>query len=297
VDSAIRPKRRVFALYMIPGILIYTLTVFLPIGYALFYGFFNWKGGKKMTFIALENFADLMRDAAFWRAFNNNLYIIVLCLVGQIGIALIFSLLLNSRMIRFKSLHRAMSYFPVTLSAVVIGFIWSMIYDYNYGLLNALLRQLGMASSAQPWLNNMQWVMTFVCLPLIWQYIGFYLVIILSSLATLDQQVFEMAEIDGANGWQRAMHITMPMLKKTLLVCVTLCIAGNMKAFDHIYVLTMGGPGTTTNVVAMYAYNTSFLRYKMGYGSAMSIAILLLSLALVGGSQWLLGRMTRGKEA
>ena len=105
-----------------------------------------------------------------------------------------------------------------------------------------------------------------------------------------------MAEIDGAAGWKKAWYITFPLVKNALLVCVTLCIAGNMKAFDHIYVMTAGGPGTTTNVLAMYAYNTSFITYRMGYGSAMSIGILVVSLVLVGSTRLLIGKISKEKD-
>ena len=102
-----------------------------------------------------------------------------------------------------------------------------------------------------------------------------------------------MAEIDGASGWKKAVYITLPLIKNTLIVCVTLCIAGNMKIFDLIYSLTGGGPGNASSVMAMYAYKTSFLSYKMGYGSAMSIVILVISLLVVGGSQLIMNHFTK----
>ena len=122
------------------------------------------------------------------------------------------------------------------------------------------------------------------------------MIILLSAFAAIDKQIFEMAEIDGASGWKKAVHITIPLLKNTLLVCITLCIAGNLKAFDHIYTLTAGGPGTASNVVAYYAYNTSFIRYKMGYGNAMSIMILILSMILIAGSRFIISRFTTKEE-
>ena len=102
----------------------------------------------------------------------------------------------------------------------------------------------------------------------------------MAGFSSIDPSILEVAEIDGANGLQRARYITVPLIKNTLIVCMTLCIAGNMKAFDHIYVMTGGGPGTTTNVMSLYAYQNSFLRYKMGYGSSISIGILVLSIGI-----------------
>lgn len=123
------------------------------------------------------------------------------------------------------------------------------------------------------------------------------MVIILSAISSIDTEVFESAELDGANGFQKALYITLPLIKNTMLVCITLCIAGNMKAFDNIFVMTAGGPGTASMVMAMYGYQISFNQSNMGYGSCISVAIFVLALAVIGGSQALVKFFTREKEA
>jgi raffinose/stachyose/melibiose transport system permease protein len=155
-----------------------------------------------------------------------------------------------------------------------------MLYDYNYGLFNTLLKLVGLDSAVKPWLSDTKLALALVSFPLIWKNIGYYLIILLSGLASIDSSILEMAEIDGANATQRLWYIVLPMLRNTLVVCLTLCISGNMKVFDHIYVMTGGGPGTATMVMALYAYENSFVRYKMGYGSTLSIGILILSVSL-----------------
>ena len=166
----------------------------------------------------------------------------------------------------------------------------------NYGFINVFLEMIGQGDKAQAWLSNDKIVMALVAIPLVWQYIGYYMIIIMSAMSSVDPQIFEMAEIDGASGWKKAVYITLPLIKNTLIVCVTLCIAGNMKIFDLIYSLTGGGPGNSTSVMAMYAYKSSFLSYKMGYGSAMSIVILVVSLVVVGGSQLIMRHFTKEDE-
>ncbi len=296
MKSSLKPRPIIFISYLILPFLLYTFVVFVPVILAAYYGCFEWAGGPKMKFIGLGNYAQLFQDKEFIRALKNNIYLVVVCVFGQIGFAFLFAMMLGGRRIRMKGFHRTMSFFPSVLSAVVVGFIWTMIYDYNYGLFNSILRGIGMEDKVQPWLANEKLALPLVALPLIWQYIGYYLIIISSGMAAVDPQIFEMAEIDGATGWKKARYITLPLVKNVLLVCVTLCIAGNMKAFDHIYVMTGGGPGTTTNVMAMYAYNTSFITYKMGYGSALSIGILVVSLILVGGIRGIIGRISKEKE-
>ena len=170
-----------------------------------------------------------------------------------------------------------------------------MIYHNQYCVLNWFLDTIGRSDLKRVWLNESSMVMLLVSIPLVWQYIGYYMVIMFSAIASIDQEMFESAEIDGANGVKQAWYITLPMIKHTLLVCVTLCIAVNMKAFDNIYVMTRGGPGTASMVMAMYGYQISFSQSNMGYGSTISIGIFVLSLAVIGGSQLLLNVVTREK--
>ena len=206
-------------------------------------------------------------------------------------------MLVNSKLAKAKGIHRTFGFFPSTISAVCIGYIWMMIYDYNKGLLNWFLDAIGKGDAKKVWLNEPGLIMLLVAIPLIWQFIGYYMVIILSAISSIDSEIFESAQIDGANGVQTAWYITLPLIKNTMLVCITLCVAGNMKAFDNIYVMTKGGPGTASMVMAMYGYQVSFSQSNMGYGSCISVAIFVLSLLVIGGSQGLIKYLTREKEA
>jgi raffinose/stachyose/melibiose transport system permease protein len=265
------PAKKLFFIYLAPPIIIYCLVVLLPVFMALFYSLFSWSGGPNTT---------LLKDTVFWKSFKNNIILTILCIIGQIGLALILALILYSRFIKAKKFHLFVSYIPVILSAVVVGYIWSMLYDYNYGLFNTILRAVGLDDAAKPWLSDVDAALLLVSFPLIWKNIGYYLIILLAGLASIDRSVLEMAEIDGANAAQRLRSIILPMLRSTLIVSLTLCISGNMKIFDHIYVMTGGGPGSATMVMALYAYTNSFVRYKMGYGSTLSIGILVLSVSI-----------------
>ncbi|MDC7249956.1 MAG: sugar ABC transporter permease [Sphaerochaetaceae bacterium] len=278
MKSILKPKKSIFIVYLIIPVLIYFFVIILPIISASYYSLFKWSGGPKMKFIGLSNYDKLIHDVIFWKSFLNNLTITIICIVGQIGIALILALFINSKAIKLKKAHLAVSYFPVILSAVVVGYIWSMLYDYNNGLLNSLLKLVGADNLVRPWLSDSNLALLLVSFPLIWKNIGYFLIIILSGLSSFDKSILEMSEIDGATSIKKFWFITLPMLRKTLVVCLTLCISGNMKVFDHIYVMTGGGPGTSTMVMALHAYQNSFVRYKMGYGSSLSIGILVLSI-------------------
>lgn len=287
--NSLRPKNRVLVLMLLPGILIFSFAVILPLIMSIRYSLYKWSGGPNMNFIGLKNYLRLFNDQYFWHAFKNNLVIVLLSIVGQVGIGFILASLVNSRILKFKKFHRTVIFFPVVLSAVVIGFLWTMIYSRQYGLLNWLLTTLNLESLIQYWLDDPGIVLYTVTAPLIWQYIGLYLVIFLSAMQGIPRDIYEVAEIDGATGIRKAIHITLPLLKNTFLVAIMLCIAGNMKVFDHIYVMTGGGPGRSSMVMAQYAYNTSFNMFKLGYGSAISMGIFVLSLSLIMLSRKLLG--------
>lgn len=293
--KAIKPKARTIALYLCIPVIWYVFSVFVPLVTAVFYSLFEWKGGPNKTFIGIENYITLLKDGTFWESFGHNIYLVVACIIGQVGIAFIFVLILNSKLVKLKGIHRTFGFFPSTISAVCIGFIGMMIYDYKRGILNWILEATGNGDKVQVWLNNPKLVMFLVAIPLIWQYIGYYMVILLSAIASVDTEIFESAEIDGASAFQKAIHITLPLIKNTLLVCITLCVAGNMKAFDHIYTMTEGGPGTSSMVMAMYGYKISFAQMNMGYGSAVSVGIFIVSLIVIGGSQKLVNWLMRDK--
>lgn len=293
--KSIKPKGRTLALYLFIPIVWYVFSVFVPLITAMFYSLFEWKGGPKKTFIGLDNYVALIKDGTFWQAFSHNIFIVIVCILGQVGIAFIIVLMINSRLAKLKGIHRTFGFFPSTVSAVCIGFIWMMIYDYKRGILNWFLKSIGHEDAVKVWLNEPSKVLMLVAIPLVWQFIGYYMVILLSAIASVDAEIFEVAELDGANAFQRAIYIVLPLIKNTLLVCITLCVAGNMKVFDHIYTMTEGGPGNSSMVMAMYGYKISFAQMNMGYGSAISVGIFVVSLIVIGGSQVLVNRLMAGK--
>lgn len=289
MNNILKLKKRTFILFLAPGLLWYFFVTIMPLVSAFKNSFYQWSGGANKVFIGLENYTTLLQDELFWHSFKNNLIITGLSVVGQIGIALILASLLNARFMKLKQFHRAVIFFPIILSTVIIGFIWTIMYNKDYGLINWFLTTFGLDFLIQPWLDNPDTVIYAVSAPIVWQYIGYYMIILMAGMTTIPKEVYEMAEIDGASGLQRIFLITLPLMKNTLIVCLMLCIAGNMQVFSHIFVMTSGGPGVSSMVMAMYGYSKSFIQYQLGYGSTISIAILLISLTLVLGVRRLLG--------
>jgi raffinose/stachyose/melibiose transport system permease protein len=180
-----------------------------------------------------------------------------------------------------KEFHRTVIFLPVVLSAVVVGFIWQMIYSNDYGMLNRVLQNVGLESYILVWLDDPKIVIYSVTLPLIWQYLGIPLIIFMSAVQGIPKDIYEMCELDGCSGVEKARYITFPLIYDTIKVVIMLSISSNMLVFSHIYVLTGGGPGTSSMVLAQYAYNTSFISMQLGYGSTVTIGIFILSFGMV----------------
>lgn len=282
MNGKLKPKTSTIYLLIIPGVALFILCSIAPLFVALYNSFFNWDGGPVKIFVGLSNYSELLKDKAFWSAFLNNLKFIIWSVTGQIGIAFFIAMMLMSKILKFKNLHRTVIFLPVVLSAVVVGFLWTIMYNSDYGIVNLLLKSLGLGRFIKLWLDDPNIVIQALAIPKIWQFVGFYLIILLAAIQGIDQSVLEVAELDGAVGFKKAWYIVLPLIKDTLIVCVMLCIAGTMKTFEQILVMTGGGPGTSSEVVAMYAYNVSMNRMRYGYGSTVAIAILILSIGLIG---------------
>lgn len=279
--NVLRPKTRTLALYMLPSVALFLVFTAIPVIMAVYYSFFNWSGGKNKTFIGIENYLRLLEDEVFGKALLNNFILAACCVLFQVSIAFIISSLICSKMLKLKGFHQFSIFMPVVLAPVVVGFLWKIVYNQDYGLLNFLLRSIGLESWIKPWLDDVEIVMTCITIPIVWQWIGLYVVIFVSAMKNIPEEIFESAALDGASGIKKAIYITWPMTLDTVKISVILAVSGCMKIFEHIYIITGGGPGNASMVGAMYAYKTSFIKQKFGYGSTISVGIMVVSLVLV----------------
>ncbi|MNJ42237.1 Lactose transport system permease protein LacF [compost metagenome] len=272
-----------------PSLLIYTLFCMIPIGISFYYSFMIWDGFSVPIYTGLGNFRTLWHDQVFWDSLQNNLLVLLASVFGQIPIALFVALLLNNKL-KGAKFFRTVGFLPVAISTVIISLTWNMIYNTEYGLLNTLFKSAGLDNWAQNWLGDSKWAMLAVCVTIVWQYVGLYLVIFLAALQNVSEETLEAAEIDGATGVIKTVKIVIPMIWDTILVSIILCISGSLKTFDLIYVMTNGGPAHTTDVMAIYMFNKTFSSYQYGYGSSISVSIFVVSLFLVTVASLLLRR-------
>lgn len=288
--NPLKPKGfKIFAFLSIP-VALYLFVIIFPLIFAIVFSFFRWSGGPRKTFMGLANYIELFNDPIFWVSFKNTMLFTVLMVVGQVGIAFLLSLVFTMKWIKFVEFHRRVMFFPNVIAAVVIGLMWQLIYNKDYGILNLILESIGAQDLIRLWLDDPDIVMFSVAVPVIWQYIGYYLVILMSAVAAIPKEIFEVAEIDGASGFKKSVYITIPLIWNSVKICVMICVAGSFKAFDHIMVMTGGGPGRSTSVLSLYNYDISFSQMRLGYACAMAVIILIISFVLTMGTRALMSR-------
>lgn len=278
--SSLRTRSFV-ALALLPAVLIFVVFAIIPIIWSMYYGFFDWKGLGSAKFIGFKNYEMMLQDPIFWRALKNNLILVVSAIVGQVPIALLLALLLLKNSF-FNRIIRSAVFMPMVLSTVVVGLIWGYIYNPQIGLLNQVLETIGLESWTRAWLDDPKINMFAVSIPINWANIGPYLIIFIAALQNISSEVNDAAKIDGAVGSKKLFYVTLPMIWDMVVVAIVLCISGSLKAFDHVIVMTGGGPAQSTELLATYMYNNTFTVYRYGYGSAVSTMIILISALLIG---------------
>jgi raffinose/stachyose/melibiose transport system permease protein len=282
-------NRRFITLGLLPALLIYALFVFVPVVWSAYYGFFNWSGIGEAKYIGLQNYTEIIRDPIFWRALKNNIIFVLASVFGQIPIALALAVLLHKSSFLQRFLRSAI-FLPMVLSTVVIGMVWQYIYHPQIGILNFLLDSLGLQSWKLQWLSDAGIAIYALIPPLIWSFVGLYLIIFISALQNISSDIHDAAKLDGATGLRKLVSISLPMIRATVQVAVILCISGSLKSFDLVYIMTKGGPAHATELLATYMYNSTFTSYRYGFGSAISTTIVIVSLLLIGTSQWFASR-------
>jgi len=291
MTNAGRLRAFIFAC-LAPTLIVYGLFAVVPIAWSAYYGFFDWSGIGDPKFAGWANYAAVVQEPLFWRALKNNIIIVGASIFGQLPIALLLAILLN-RNSWFARAIRSAVFMPMVLSTVVVALIWKYIYHPQIGVLNYVLKAIGLESWAMPWLSDPAINMYAVSIPVIWANIGPYLIIFISAIQNLPSEVDEAARLDGATGAKKLVLVTLPMIWNTIKVTVIMCIAGSLKAFDLVFVMTHGGPAHTTELLATYMYNSTFAVYRYGYGSAISTMIVLVSAVLILLSQLLMTRKSQ----
>lgn len=275
MNRVLSNKKAVF-IFLLPALVLFLTIIIVPIFMSVTYSLTEWDGIGKKVFTGFDNYKELFltNSDGFWRAVKNSLIFAAGSVFVQLPISLILALIL-ARGVKGERFYVSVYFIPVLISTVVIGQLWMKIYNPQYGLLNTALRSMGLEQLTGNWLGDTKKVIFAVIVPVLWQYIGYHMLLMYASVRSISEEIFEAARIDGANGIQTALHITIPLMKPILKVCVTFAVVGSLKNFDLVYVMTGGGPAGASQLPSTLMVETIFSRNMYGYGSSMAIFIIL----------------------
>ena len=231
-----------------------------------------------VKFVGLGNFITMFGDSQFLSALWRTLYYVVLFVPGSIGVGLVFALLINAKFF-FRGPIRVAIFLPYVSNLVAVAVVWAMLLDYNDGPVNALLRSIGVENPPL-WLLGVHTAIPTVVVIVVWQSIGFFMVVFLAALQNVPSGLYEAAVIDGAGSWNKFWRITMPLISPTIFLLSITAIISAFQNFGPIQVLTKGGPGDASTTLSMNIYKESFVHYRFGYSTAQAIILFLLILII-----------------
>ena len=277
-----RPRRRGWltrTLFLLPAFALFVGLVLLPMALGVYTSLFKWNGfgGLPTNFVGLDNFTRLLDDEVFLGDLKRGAILVVLSVVVQLPFALGLAMLLNQRF-RGRRVYRLLFFAPYVLSEVITGVLFGMVFSPNGGLVNNIAKALGFGDTAQTWLAEPSTVLYALFFVISWKYFGFHMMLYLAGRQAIPEELIEAARVDGAGSWAVFRYVTLPLLGPTIRISVFLSIIGSIQLFDMVWVLTGGGPihGSETMAVTMFQYG--FRRYEVGYASAISVAMFLVSL-------------------
>ncbi len=286
-----RPAWVPYLPYLIPGAVAFVVVIGYPFVTNVYISLFSWRGGMSpLRWVGLGNYAELMQDTAFWTSFTNSVTMIAAMvvaptLIGLVLAAVLFDYLGRRFGGRVAAVLRATYYLPQILPVAVAGVLWNWILNSQTGALNVVLRGLGVDSPPN-WLGDTSTALPTVAAVLVWVQIGYPVVIFMSALQRVDPELYEAAELDGAGWWRRFRAITLPQIRPETFVVTLTCTVAALKVFGPIYVLTRGGPESSTLVPSYYSYLNFFDKSKVGYGAAvatvLTLVIIVVAVVILG---------------
>jgi raffinose/stachyose/melibiose transport system permease protein len=266
-------------LYILPAVLFSVTFLIVPTLQTGWYSLFEWNGLSAATWVGFENYLDVFRDEDLRDSFGHVGTLIVFYSFVPITVALLLTMVISrANALRGMSFFRTVLFLPQVIASVVVATTWLSIYSPN-GLLNTILRAVGLDSLARVWLGDTSSALIAVGLIGTWLNVGLCLVLFLSGVGNVQPELFEAARLDGANGLQEFFGITLPALRGQIVVALTLTVVSALKTFDLVYVTTRGGPGNATSVPAYEAYSRAFVSGQVG--SAASVAVVLTIVILL----------------
>ncbi|UKS28224.1 sugar ABC transporter permease [Paenibacillus sp. HWE-109] len=267
--------------FVFPAMILYTVLLIYPALYAVYMSFFNWNliASSTMEFVGFHHYVQMLEDATFWRSLTNACWFILGSFLVLMPISFALALVVTGDR-KFKRFFKTAFFMPVVLPITAVGLMWTFILNPNFGALNALLETLGLGGLAHDWLGDPDRSIFTVVLVNAWVFAGLNMVIFAAGLVSIPKDIYQAAEIDGANRSQQIWQITIPMMKETFKIFSILAITGSLKVFDIVYVMTGGGPNQKTEVPASLLFNQAFKYNNFGLANSIGTFILVAGLTI-----------------
>lgn len=278
-----RSKKRTPYLYMLPGLLMVLVFVYIPVIANCVYSFFRLSSySKGMTFVGLDNYVRFFRNETFWIMIRNNSLYCIISLIVQVGFGTVIALLLESKLVktRARNIFRNIYYIPALISLTAVGLMFTFVYEPNLGLLNSALKALGLSSMTQSWLGNSKLAIYCIIAMSQWQFTGYITLLMVVAFQNVSEDYIEAAIVDGAGPVRRAISILIPLAKEQLLVCIIITIIGAFKLFTEVYSTTAGGPGNSSQVLGLFLYQNAFLHDDLGMAAVTGVFIFVITMAI-----------------
>jgi N-acetylglucosamine transport system permease protein len=276
-------KYRLIVPFLTPAILLYGVFVLWPYAQSFYIALTDWRGvSARRNFVGLQNFITLFGDGNFWNALGHNVQLLVALPIFTLGIALFFATLFTQgeRGVPGARIFRVIFFFSYVMGAPIIGVLWSFIYHPNIGLVNAFLGLLHLEGLQRTWLGDPATALWAVMAVVVWQAVGFYMVLFIAGIQSIPTTYYEAAVLDGANKVTMFRRITLPLLWDHVQVALVYIGIAALDFFTIVAVMTEGGPNRASDVAAYYLYTTAFRYAQFGYATAMGVTLLFLTLAL-----------------
>jgi raffinose/stachyose/melibiose transport system permease protein len=271
----VKPRWHIW-LFLLPGLVAYVSFKMVPTFGAIFLSMTEWTGlSTDVSFAGFGNYTALVKDPGFHKALGNSLKFTLTIMIFQTLISLGMAML-AVRNTKINVVARTVFFMPVIISSVSIAFIWTFMYDANVGVINALVRAMGLPGLATAWLSEPNVVLYALAFVQIWTHAGQLCIIFVAGLQTIPESLYEAAAIEGAGRWQVFRFVTWPLLAPATAVVVTLTTIGSFKVFDLIWVMTQGGPAKASDILSTFIYTQAFGFFKFGYAATAAVIFLVI---------------------
>lgn len=262
-------------LFLTPYLLVFTVFIIIPMVYGFALSFFRWEmlSPEPPRFMGPGNYIEAFKSEYFYKALWATIRFVVMSVPLNILAALITACGINAVPLKRQGFYRAAYFLPTILTVSIVGILWTWFYNSEFGLFNSLLANFDIKV---PWVTEPQYAMKSIVLMTLWWTMGGAMIILLAGLSNIPDQFYEAASIDGANMWQKFLHITLPSLKPVLFFVIIMNIIASFQVFGQTYIVTGGGPELSTRVLVHYIYDTAFGEYRMGYAAAISWLLFLV---------------------